>query len=207
LADAVLAAAQRPQYVPALADEDVDAAAVQNLATQIGAAEDLVFGVTDGQAGKRILSKAEQGLHDTLLGQVQAVQKRAKRKYPKADDPNREKYFLHRTHEVTGNHSLLLTAADAIAKTLPGDKLPGAKAATPVDLQKAADDFRTALKALSGGVGDAGTAIKALEAKVGEIAAARRDIQLAADTLWPAGIPANAPIRSEFKLPANRSMK
>jgi hypothetical protein len=39
------------------------------------------------------------------------------------------------------------------------------------------------------------------------MAALRRDIQLAADTLWPAGIPANAPIRAEFKLPADRSLK
>jgi hypothetical protein len=84
---------------------------------------------------------------------------------------------------------------------------PGAKAATQTDLQQAADDFRTALNALTGGVGDAAKALKLLEAKMGEIAAARRDIQLAADTIWPAGIPAHAPIRSEFKLPSDRSLK
>jgi len=54
---------------------------------------------------------------------------------------------------------------------------------------------------------DAGAAFKALDAKMAEVAAVRRDFQLAADTVWPAGIPANAPIRAEFKLPPNRAMK
>jgi hypothetical protein len=207
LADTMLAAAQRQPYVQPLADEDVDDTAVQALAAQISAAEDLVFQATGGKAGKKLLTQAEQGLHDTLLAQVQAVQKRAKRKYTKTGDPNREKYFLHQHHDVANNHSLLLTAAEAIAKTLPSDKLPGAKASTATDLQTAADDFRTALNARTGGTGDAAKTIKALEAKIGEIATARRDIQLAADTIWPAGIPANAPIRSEFKLPPDRSLK
>ncbi len=207
LADSICAAAQRAPYAAALADEDVDATAVQNLANKILAAENLIYQATDGKAGRKILTKAEQGLHDTLLAKVQAIQKRAKRKYTSSDDPNRDKYFLHHSHNLAGNHAMLLTAADSIAKTLPNDKLPGAKATTAAELQQAADDFRDGLKAKSGGGGDASQSFKALDAAIADIAAARRDIQLAADTAWPAGVPADAPARAEFKLPADRSLK
>jgi hypothetical protein len=207
LAEHICAAAQRAPYVQPLAAEDVDATAVQNLTDKITAAEDLIFQATGGKAGRKILTQTEQGFRDTLLAQVQAIQKRAKRKYTSSDDPNRDKYFLHHSHNLEGNHAMLLTAADSIAKTLPTDKLPGVKATTATDLQKAADDFRGGLQAQSGGGGDTGKAFKALDAAIAEIATLRRDFQLAADTIWPAGIPANAPIRAEFKLPPDRSLK
>lgn len=184
----------------------MDAAAIQNLTDKILAAEDLIFQATGGKAGNRILTQTEQGFRDALLAQVHAIQKRAKRKYPAADDPNRDKYFIHHSHKLEGNHDLLLTAADAIAKTLPTDALPGSKAKTLTDLKKAADDFRNGLQAQSGG-GDTGKAYKALDAAIAEIAGLRRDIQMAADTIWPAGLPANVPICVEFKLPPDRSLK
>jgi hypothetical protein len=75
------------------------------------------------------------------------------------------------------------------------------------DLQAAAKNFKDGLGTQSGGKGDTGKAFQALDAKIGEVAAACRDFQYAADTVWPAGIPANAPIRAEFKLPADCSLK
>lgn len=204
LAEHICATAQRTVYATALADEDIDDAAVQNLTDAITAADDLVFKATGGKAGKKILTRTEQGLADALAAKVQAVQKRAKRKYP-AKDPNREKYFIGAG--IESNHSLLMVAADAIGKTLPTDTLPGVKPATITDFQKALADFKAGLDARSGGTGDTGTASQALKAKIKEIAGLRRDIQYAADTLWPAGTPANAPIRAEFKLPADRSLK
>ncbi len=204
LAEHVCTAAQRDVYSAALAEEDIDAAAIENLTAKIAEADDLVFKASGGKAGKKILTQAGQGLEDALIAKIQAVQKRAKRKYP-AKDPNREKYFIGAG--IESNHGLLVSAADAIGKTLATDTLPGIKPATITDLQKALADFKAGLGTQSGGKGDTGAAFQALNAKIKEIAGLRRDIQYAADTVWPVGNPANAPVRAEFKLPADRSLK
>lgn len=205
LAEHVCATAQRDGYAASLADEDIDAAAIQNLTDAITAADDLVFQATGGKSGKKILTQTEQGLQDALVAKIQAVQKRAKRKYTSAKDPNRANYFIGQ--DIASNHGLLLTAADAIAKTLTTDKLPGVKPATITDLQSALTSFKAGLGSQSGGKSDAGKSFQSLNAKIKEIAKLRRDIQYAADTVWPCGDPANAPVRAEFKLPADRSLK
>ena len=205
LAEHICATAQRDVYVQPLADEDIDATTIQNLTDAITAAADLVFKATGGKAGKKILTQAGQDLEDALVAKIQAIQKRAKRKYTSAKDPNRDKYFIGAG--IESNHGPLVTTADAIGKTLVTDKLPGVKPATITDLQKALTDFKTGLGTQSGGKGDTGAAFQSLKAKIKEIAGLRRDIQYAADTVWPCGDPANAPIRAEFKLPADRSLK
>ena len=55
--------------------------------------------------------------------------------------------------------------------------------------------------------GDATTARATLEAAVKSIIARRREIQFAADAKWPAGNPANAVIRREFRLSPDKPMK
>jgi hypothetical protein len=40
-----------------------------------------------------------------------------------------------------------------------------------------------------------------------EVADDRRQIQYAADTLWPASNKGNSAIRTEFKIPPNKSLK
>ena len=55
--------------------------------------------------------------------------------------------------------------------------------------------------------GDATTARPTLEAAVKSIIARRREIQFAADAQWPAGNPANAGIRREFRLSPDKAMK
>jgi hypothetical protein len=55
--------------------------------------------------------------------------------------------------------------------------------------------------------GDATTARPTLEAAVKGIIARRREIQFTADAQWPAGNPANAGIRREFRLSPDKAMK
>jgi len=187
-----------------LADEDIDAAAIQDLTDAITAADDLVFQATGGKAGRKILTQTEQGLADTLVAKIQATQKPAKRKYP-AKDANREKYFIGAG--IESNHGLLATAADAIGKTLATDALPGVKPATITDLQTALTNFKTGLGTQSGGKGDTGAAFQSLNAKIKEIAGLRRDIQYAAGhglALWQ---PGQRPHPRRIKLPADRSLK
>ncbi len=57
----------------------------------------------------------------------------------------------------------------------------------------------------AGGMTDARKTRAALEEQVKTVAGLRREIQYAADLLWPAGIPANAGVRAEFQIPQNRA--
>jgi len=49
-----------------------------------------------------------------------------------------------------------------------------------------------------------GKLLGSLQAKVDEVNAARREIQLAADTCWPSSDTTNGPLRHAFKIPANK---
>ena len=142
LAEHVSTAAQRTVYAAALAEEDIDAAAIKSLTDAITAAEDLVFKATGGKAGNKILTKTQQDFKDTLVAKIRAVQKRAKRKYTSAKDPNRDKYFIGQ--DIEGNHGVLLQAGDAIGKSLAADQLPGAPA-TITDLTGALNYFKNSL--------------------------------------------------------------
>ena len=59
----------------------------------------------------------------------------------------------------------------------------------------------------TGGQSDATTNRALLETKVKEVADLRREIQYAADTVWPARNSAKAGIRVEFKIPPNKALK
>lgn len=90
---------------------------------------------------------------------------------------------------------------------LAADTLPGMKPGDVTSLIQALSNYVGVQTDQTDGQTDAVTAGKLLEAKVEEIAGLRKQIQYAADTIWPHTDPANAPIRKAFKLPANRSLK
>jgi hypothetical protein len=46
-----------------------------------------------------------------------------------------------------------------------------------------------------------------MEAKLAEVTTARRNIQYAADSAWPARIKIHAATRTEFKIPASRGLR
>ena len=87
------------------------------------------------------------------------------------------------------------------------DVLPGVTPAKITALETALDDYKGLQSDQSGAQGGATTARKLTEAAVADIVTQRREIQFGADADWPHTDPANAGIRVEFQLPADRVMK
>ncbi|MEK7676060.1 MAG: hypothetical protein AAB676_09535 [Verrucomicrobiota bacterium] len=85
--------------------------------------------------------------------------------------------------------------------------LPGIEAAELKALEDALKAYQGVETEQSGEQSGATTTRKALEKLVKDIADQRRQIQFAADGLWPAGKKENAGIRAEFKLSPDKAFK
>jgi hypothetical protein len=205
LAESLVATAAKPDYAARLADEGIDAPFLAGLTAKIAEADGLLGSATGKTAGKRTTTQHEEDLKQALLGQIQTVQKRAKRKYPKTGDPQRENYFIGQ--RVESNRPLLERATRTILQTLATDALPGQKPADTQALQDALDAYVAVQIAQTAGQSGATTDRALLEAKVKEVAGLRRQIQYAVDTLWPATSKANAGLRREFQIPASKALK
>jgi hypothetical protein len=195
--------AAKPEYASALAAEDIGAAFIAGFLQKIGEGEALMSGAVGKTADKESITQREDGLKEALLAEIGKVQTRAKRKY-KPGDPMRAEYFIGKAIEP--RRALLETSTRAILTSLAADTLPGMKAEDTTALQGALDAYLGVQTEQTGGQSGATTGRDLLEAKVKEIADLRRQIQYAADTLWPAAKKTNAGIRTEFKIPADRKL-
>lgn len=171
---------------------------------KITQADELLGNTTGDSADKENSTLDEDTAKQALLGQIAKVQKRAKRKYG-TNDPARGKYFIG--DRIDANRPMLEGAAKAIEQTLATDTLPGHKAADTTALSDARKAYSASKPAQTGEQSKASSDLIQLEALVKDIANDRRNIQYAADTIWPASNKANAAIRREFGLPPNRSLK
>jgi len=204
LAERLIAVAQKSDYAAQLADEEIDAMFLTGLAGKISQADPLLGSVTGDTADKENSTLDEENAKQALVAQIAKVQKRAKRKY-KSSDPARAKYFIG--DRIDANRAQLEGAAKAIEQTLATDTLPGHKTADTQALTDARTAYSASKPAQAGEQSKAASDRIQLEALVKDIADGRRQIQYAADTIWPAGDKANAAIRREFGLPPNRSLK
>jgi hypothetical protein len=205
LSQQLCAVAAKPEYSGQLADEDITPAFVNALGDKIVNANAKLGGATGGKTKKKVTTKREEALKKTLLAKIAAIQKRAKRKYPAEADPARADYFIG--VDLGDNRPLLEASTRALILTLDNSNLPGQKPTHAAELQTALDDYVQVQTDQTSDQADASGELGGLEAFIKGIAADRRQIQYAADTIWPASDPANAPIRREFKIPANRAMK
>jgi len=204
LAERLIAVAQKSDYADKLADEEIDDTFLTALTGKITQADPLLGSVTGDTADKENSTLDEDTAKKALVAQIEKAQKRAKRKYG-AKDPARGKYFIGQRIET--NRAMLEGAAKAIEQTLATDTLPGHKAADTTALTNARMAYTASKPAQAGEQSKAASDRIQLEALVKDIADGRRQIQYAADTLWPASDKANAAIRREFGLPPNRSLK
>ncbi len=204
LAEQLVALALQDGFAAALADEEIDAAFLNGVTARIGEADVLIGNITGDTAGKETATNAEAIAQKALLAQISKVQKRAKRKYP-AGDPGRKQYFIG--ENLDANRPVLVGYATAIIKSLATDTLPGQKTADTAALAAALQTYKDTKTTQTGGQGDKQAAHALLEAKVKEIAGLRRQIQYAADTIWPPGDPANVGPRKQFHLPPTRALK
>jgi hypothetical protein len=205
LAGELASTAAKPAYAATLADEEIDAAFITALRAKIAEAETLVAGAGDKTAAKKTTTGNEEGLKKTLLELIGKVQARAKRKYPKAGDPQRGKYYIG--EHLATSRTLLETAAQAIITALASDTLPGMKPADVPALQAALAAYKAVQTTQAGDQSGATTARSQLETKVKEVGELRRQIQYAADAAWPSTKKVNAGVRTEFKLSPDRAFK
>jgi len=203
-AEQVAATATLAEYAGPLADEEIDAVFVTNFRAKVAAADALVGGAAGKTADRKVASQREEDAKEALLAELQKVQTRAKRKYKDMDDPMRGKYFIG---ERFGNRAMIERVTRAVLGTLAEDRLPGQKPEGTAALAAALDAY---VKAQTGQTSDQAGATSeraALEAKVKEVADLRREIQYAADLLWPAEKKTHAGIRKAFGIPVNKALR
>ncbi len=201
----VVAAAQKAEYAPVFATGGIDAAKLTALATDIAAAHALAGDAVQMTTSKQGVTGNEVGLMKILVDLIKEVQQRARQKYA-ADNPSALKDFVIGDKWHDSRPILEQTAYNIISK-LKADTLPGVDAAKVTALQDALSNYKNVQTDQVGGQAHATTARATLEAAVKNIIARRREIQFAADAQWPAGNPANAGIRREFRLSPDKAMK
>lgn len=191
------AAAAKTEYATPMADEGIDA--------DIAAAQAEIALANNSTSGKQTITRDEEALKNALLKAIGTIQNRAKRKYTAANDPGLGKYFVNQG--IGDNRALLESSSAAIIETLKTDTLPHIKTAE-VDALKAARVAYVGIQTdQTGAQADATGARGDLDAKVKAVRGMRRQLQLAADLLWPPGAaPENAAIRREFRLPPDKAL-
>ena len=199
------ATAAKTEYATLMADEGIDAAFLTAMNTAIAAAQAEVAAANISTSGKATITRSEEALKTALLKAIGTIQNRAKRKYTAANDPGLNKYFVNKG--IGDNRPLLENSSAAIIETLKTDTLPHLKPAEVAALIAARVAYVGIQTGQTGAQADATGARGTLDAKVKAVAAQRRQLQLAADLLWPPGeAPANAAIRREFKLPPDKAL-
>lgn len=211
LDEKLLALTQKPENAPLFADGDIDDAFLAGFDTDIQAAKLLASTAVQKTTGKKQQTGTEDLLAGELVKQIQGVQKRAKQKYA-GTSPVLLKDYAVGVNYQNSRDVLEQTGTNIYAKLIgddktPADVLPGVKAARITNFKAALDAYTQSNPDQSGAQGDA-TGIRAqLEAAVAALAVKRRQIQYAADDLWPHTDKKNAAIRKEYGLPKNKALK
>lgn len=196
--------AEKTAYAALLAEEGIDAAFLSNLRTKIVQAGGSTASAVGKKAAKKGDTKREEDLKSALLEKIGVIQARAKRKF-KPGNPQRAKYFIGKS--IESSRSMLETSTETILVNLGSDALPGMKPADAPALKAALKAYRDVQTDQSGSQSGAAGARGDFTAQVKEVADLRREIQYAVDAVWPSSKKANAAIRIEFQIPADRAMK
>ena len=204
-AEAILAAAKPADRAATLDAGGIDAGKITALTAAIAAARTQAAQAALGTTGKQGVTAEESALLDDLVNKIQEVQKRARQKYDATEPVKLKDYAVGQ--QFYNSRSLLEQTATNILSKLAGDTLPGITPAKIAALQTALADYQGVQGDQTGAQSGATTARKQLEGVVADIVAKRREIQFAADAEWPHTDPANAGIRTEYQLPADRVMK
>jgi hypothetical protein len=99
---------------------------------------------------------------------------------------------------------MLLQVADSVAGKLKTDTLPGVTPEKVTGLKALRDAYFAANAAQLDAQAKSTAERKAIESAVQSISDRRAQIQYAVEAEWPCSDEANAPIRREFQLPADR---
>ncbi len=106
-----------------------------------------------------------------------------------------------------GNRPAREQAGKTILDKLAKDTLPGIKPADVAALTAAHKAYQAVEGEQAGEQTDLRSERDTLSDLIEKIKTARKEVQLAADSEWPASDKANAGTRQEFRLPLNRSLR
>jgi hypothetical protein len=203
LAEEVAGTAAKPTYASPLTEEGIDAAFLENLGTKITEADKSLAAAAGKSADRKAVTQEEKRRKAAVLGLLRIVWSRAKRKY-KAGDPMREKYFIA---QRLSNRPLIERATAAVLENLATDTLPAHKPTHTAALAAALKAYKDIQVEQTGEQSGATTGRAGLADQVKAIADLRREIQHAADAVWPAENKANAGIRKAFRLSASKTKR
>ena len=211
LDETILALAQKADNAPLFADGDIDAAFLTDFGGEIEAAKKLAGSAVQKTTGKKQQTGTEDKLAQALVEHIQGIQKRAKQKYAAASPVLLKDYAVGVNYQVSRG-VLEQTGTTIHAKLIgddktPADKLPGVKADRIAQFKTALDSYTGSNPDQADAQSDASGDRAKLEAAVAALAVKRRQIQYAADDLWPHTKKANVGIRKEFGLPKDKALK
>ncbi len=204
LAEDVCEAASDEDNVAPLQAEEVTPKVVAGLLSRCDAARKLATKVVETKKAKETTTRDEEKSFEALMPLVRDAQGRAKRKF----EGNKEKLAAYRIgkNNLGHNREEFEQDADTIVTLAGQDALPGMTPEKLVSLAAALKTWKDADAAQKRAEKIQTAAIDALETAVAEINTIRRDIQRAADLIWPYTVKANAATRRTFGLPPDKPM-
>lgn len=205
-ARAIAVTATQPEYNPDLINPDKGGIPPGQPNAIIGqcdtAVNSLAPNVTTTKQAKELATDNEKAARADLMAGVRKMQGGVRRKFPD-DDAKYKAYYIGDT-EFDSTRGKLEAASQTMIDLAAGDALPGVTA-TVLDTDRTlrtnwieADNNQRLAE------GEYNRAVDALKKAEKSVTAMAREIQIAADTLWPYTNPANASIRRTFDLPADR---
>ena len=211
LCESILALARKPDNAPLFADGDIDGPFLTGFDTKIQAAKKLAGSAIQKTTGKKQQADTEDKLAGELVKHIQGIQKRAKQKYAATSRVLLKDYAVGVNWQVS--RGVLEQTGTTIHSKLtgddktPADVLPGVKADRITKFKTALDAYTDSNPDQADAQSDATGERAKLEVSITALAATRRQIQYAADDLWPHTDKANAGIRMEFGLPKSKALK
>ncbi len=201
-------AAQRPECVAPLAAEAISAAFVAQLLTDTQATQGKFAHVVTLHGNKQGASATEKSHHTALLKQLAALNSAALRKFKSAPahKGDRDAYGIGQKLATLSRPTLELIVT-GILQRIATDNLPGVTPAKITALQSVFTAWKTADQEQTTHTTDASQLLVEAKAELEDLKVRRREIQLAADTIWPFSDPNKNPIRTAFGLPKTRPFR
>jgi hypothetical protein len=211
LAEQVSTAAAKDEYASVLETEhEIAPDFIAQLAADCATARGSLGQVVENAVAKNVATGGKSGTKQALMRAIRQIQAAAKQKYAGNQPLMLKDYYIGQ--KIDANQDLLGQIGTAIldkisppeGSTATADVLPGVKAGKISALTSAVDAYTSAWNAQASAQSDKTKGHLAVAALVKSIDDRRRLVQFAADGEWTFDAAANAPIRREFGIPANR---
>jgi hypothetical protein len=201
----LLGAAAKEDRQTLLQVKGIKPAFYTDVAAKLDAARRLTGLAVGSTLQKHVETAEEKLLKKALIAAMQELQKAAKQKAEETGDKLLPKRYGEGVKFYQSREELEQAANNFVTNSAMDD-LPGIGAPEITAIQTALDDYlkiqADQAKAQSDATGGRGT----LEQRIAELASKRRQLQHAADRVWPHTNPANAGLRAEFKLPTDKGL-